>query len=231
MNILIIKHIDIEGPGLIEEFLKNEKIKYKILCLEEEAEFPPVDKFTHFIILGGPMSVYEEDKYPFLRKEDIFIKESIKKEKSILGICLGAQLIAKALGAKVFKAPVKEIGWYKVSLTVDGLKDPIFSGFPAEFNVFQWHGDTFEIPDGAKWIAASSSVTNQAFRYGRNIYGLQFHLEVTEQMVDEWIKTYEEEFNETENPPFTKDQIIIDTKNNISEFKFTGIKFLRNFFN
>lgn len=230
MNILIIKHIDIEGPGIIEEFLKNEKIKYKILCLEGEAEFPPVDDFTHIIILGGPMSVYEEDKYPFLRKEDIFIKESIKKEKSILGICLGAQLIAKALGAKVFKAPVKEIGWYKVSLTVDGLKDPIFSGFPPEFNVFQWHGDTFEIPDGAKWIAASSPVTNQAFRYGRNVYGLQFHLEVTEQMIDEWIKTYEEEFNETENSPFTKDQIIIDTKNNISEFKLTGIEFLRNFF-
>lgn len=229
MNILIIKHIDIEGPGLIEEFLKNNKIRYNIFCPKNNVEFPSIEKFTHIIILGGPMNVYEEDKYPFLRKEDIFIKESIQKGSSILGICLGAQLIAKALGAKVFKAPLKEIGWYKVSLTEEGLKDPLFSSFPVEFNVFQWHGDTFEIPYRSKLIATSSIVTNQAFRYGKNVYGLQFHLEVTEQMIDEWIKAYEDEFNENETITFTKSQIINDTKKNITDFTRLGMKFLRNF--
>lgn len=229
MRFLIIKHIDIEGPGLIEEFLKEEKIQYEILCLEDRLNFPPVDKFTHIIILGGPMNVYEEDKYPFLKREDIFIKESIQKGKSILGICLGAQLIAKALGAKVFKAPVKEIGWYKVSLTDDGIEDPLFSGFPSEFTVFQWHEDTFEIPYGAKRMVSSSPVTNQAFRYGKRVYGLQFHLEVTEQMIHEWLKTYEEEFSEDEALPFTQKQILDDTKNYITNFKSMGMKFLRNF--
>lgn len=230
MNVLIIKHIDIEGPGFIETFLKQAKIPYQILNLQRDEHFPNMDELSHIVILGGPMSVYEEDRYPFLKYEDLFIKEAIQRGKRILGICLGAQLIAKALGAKVFKAPEKEIGWYRVSLTEDGLKDPLFSDLPQEFSVFQWHGDTFEIPAGAKLIATSLPVTNQALRYGRDVYGLQFHLEVTEQMIREWMETYEEEFNENESLYFTKDQIIMDTKKNITSLKMIGTKFLKNFF-
>ena len=95
-------------------------------------------------------------EYPFLRQEDLFIKEAIQRGKRILGICLGAQLIAKALGAKVYKAPVKEIGWYEVSLTEEGAKDPLFSDFPKNFSVFQWHEDTFDLPNGGKWITTST---------------------------------------------------------------------------
>lgn len=230
MNILIIKHMDIEGPGFIEIFLKQAKIPYQILNLQTNEHFPEIDRFTHVVTLGGSMNVYEEDRYPFLKYEDLFIKEAIQRGKRILGICLGAQLIAKALGAKVFKAPAKEIGWYGVSLTKDGLKDPLFSDFPQEFSVFQWHEDTFEIPAGAKLIVTSSSVANQAFRYGTNVYGLQFHLEVTEQMIHEWLETYEEEFNENEPLFFTKDQIIMDTKKNLTQLKIIGMKFLENFF-
>jgi GMP synthase (glutamine-hydrolysing) len=231
MSILIIKHIDIEGPGLIEYCLKQEIIPYQILNLSSEIRLPKLDYITHMVILGGPMNVYEEDHYPFLKDEDLFIKEAIQRGKPILGICLGAQLMAKALGAKVFKAPMKEIGWYDVSLTEEGSKDPFFCYLPSTFPVFQWHEDTFEIPKLGKLIGTSSSVPNQAFRYGENAYGLQFHLEVTEKMVWEWMETYEEEFKGLQGPPFfSKAEIMAETKIKIETYARRGMLFLRNFF-
>ena len=230
MGVLIIKHIDIEGPGLIEDCLNQEKIPYKILNLNSGAHLPKLDDLTHIIILGGPMNVYEEDHYPFLRDEDLFIKEAIQRGKKILGICLGAQLMAKALGAKVFKAPMKEIGWYDVSLTEKGSKDPFFSHLPKTFSVFQWHEDTFEIPKFGKLIATSSSVPNQAFRYGENAYGLQFHLEVTEGMIREWMEAYEEECSNSEHPPFSKTETMSQIGGNTENYKQMGMIFFRKFF-
>jgi GMP synthase (glutamine-hydrolysing) len=229
-NALIIKHVEIEGPGLIESCLKQEKIPYHIVNLETATLLPKIKDLSHIVILGGPMNVYEEDRYPFLRDEDLFIKEAIKRGKSILGICLGAQLIAKALGAKVFKASVKEIGWYDVSLTKVGSHDPSFSTLPKIFPVFQWHEDTFEIPRAGKLIATSSSLPHQAFRYGEKVYGLQFHLEVTEEMIREWMETYEEEFGGSKSPPSSKAEILTDTEMKIEAYTRRGIKFLRDFF-
>jgi len=231
MNVLIIKHVEIEGPGLIEYCVNQENISYTILNPKPSGHFPKLDGLTHIVFLGGPMNVYEEDRYPFLREEDLFIKEAIQRGKRILGICLGAQLIAKALGAKVFTAPVKEIGWYDVSLTKTGSQDPFFSNLPKTFPVFQWHGDTFEIPKSGKLIATSKSVAHQAFRYGENAYGLQFHLEVTAEMIGEWMKTYEEEFNGlSSRPPFSKSEIMTETELKIETYTRRGMKFLRNFF-
>jgi len=230
MSVLIIKHVDMEGPGLIEDYLKQEKIPYQILNLNTGVRFPKLDGFTHIVILGGPMNVYEEDRYPFLKNEDLFIKEAIQRGKSVLGICLGAQLIAKALGAKVFKAPLKEIGWYDVSLTEDGSKDSLFSHLPKTLSVFQWHEDTFEIPNAGKLIATSSLVPHQAFRYGERVYGLQFHLEVTEEMIKEWLKTYEEELQGSQPRLFSKFRILIDTEINIETYTRRGMKFLKDFF-
>jgi GMP synthase-like glutamine amidotransferase len=176
------------------------------------------------------MNVYEEDHYPFLREEDLFIKEAIQRGKFVLGICLGAQLIAKALGAKVFKASLKEIGWYDIYLTMIGSKDPLFSNLPKTFPVFQWHGDTFEIPKGGKLIATSTSVPHQAFRYGDNAYGLQFHLEVTEKMIKEWMETYEEENKDAQASPFSKAEILTETEIKIETYTGRGISFLTNFF-
>ncbi len=230
MNVLIIKHVDTEGPGLMEYCLKQEKIPYQILNLSKSVRFPKVDGFTHIVILGGPMNVYEEDLYPFLKKEDLYIKEAMQKGKSVLGICLGAQLIAKALGSRVFKAPLKEIGWYDVSLTTAGSHDPVFFNLPKIFPVFQWHEDTFEIPKSGKLIATSDFVPHQAFRYGEKVYGLQFHLEVTEEMIKEWLKTYEEEFQGSQPPLFSKFRILIDTEINIEAYTRRGMKFLKDFF-
>jgi len=230
VNVLIAKHVDIEGPGLIETCLRQEKIPYQILSLDSGLHLPKLDNLTHIVFMGGPMNVYEEDRYPFLIEEDLFIKEAIQRGKSILGICLGAQLIAKALGAKVFKASVKEIGWYDVSLTRIGSIDPFFSHLPKTFSVFQWHGDTFEIPHGAILIATSSHVPHQAFRYGDNAYGLQFHLEVTQDIIREWMESYEEEFEEPHPPFLSKQQILAETQAKIEPYKRVGMTFLRNFF-
>jgi GMP synthase-like glutamine amidotransferase len=230
MNVLITKHVDIEGPGLIEDCLRQEKIPYQILSLESSLHLPKLDNLTHIVILGGPMNVHEEDRYPFLREEDLFIKEAIQRGKSILGICLGAQLIAKALGAKVFKASVKEIGWHDVSLTRIGSIDPFFSRFQKTFPVFQWHEDTFDIPHGAILIATSSRVPSQAFRYGDKAYGLQFHLEVTQEMIRDWMETYEEEFEGLPSPPSSRVKILEDTEVKIELYKKMGMTFLKNFF-
>jgi GMP synthase-like glutamine amidotransferase len=231
MNVLIVKHIDIEGPGLVEYCLRQEKIPYQILNLSSRVHLPKLEEITHIVLLGGPMNVYEEGRYPFLRDEDLFIKEAIQRGKAILGICLGAQLIAKALGAKVSKAPAKEIGWYDVSLTEIGSQDPLFSNLPKTFSVFQWHEDTFEIPKGGKLIATSSPIPHQAFRYGEKVYGLQFHLEVTDEMIGEWVETYEEEFKGLQSSqPFSKTEIVTETEIKIEIYTKRGISFLINFF-
>ncbi len=221
MTVLIVKHVENEGPGLIEYCLNQEKILYEVINLQRHIPFPKPDGYKHIVLLGGPMNVYEEDLYPFLRGEDLFIKESIQRVKSILGICLGAQLIAKALGAKVSRAPVKEIGWYDVSLTGEGSKDAFFSYLPERFQVFQWHEDTFEVPRGARLLATSSPVTHQAFRYAENVYALQFHLEVTEEMIREWIEDYREG---------SRSELLIETETKIETYTRRGIEFFCRFF-
>jgi GMP synthase-like glutamine amidotransferase len=206
----------------MEKFLVWQEISYQTLDLSLGVPLPKPEDFTHIVILGGPMNVYEEGRYPFLRNEDLFIKEAIQRGRSLLGICLGAQLIAKALGAKVFKAPVREIGWYDVSLTKVGFQDPLFSNLPKRFPVFQWHEDTFEIPIVGQLIATSDSVFHQAFRYGENAYGLQFHLEVTEEMIREWLESYEEEVD--------KNKILAQTGREIESYKKRGMNFFARFF-
>ncbi len=221
MSILVIEHADNEGPGLIAHSLRQGGIPFRILNLKPDSHFPKVNGFSHIVLLGGPMNVYEEDRYPFLKEEDLFIKEAIQRGKTLLGICLGAQLIAKALGAKVSKSPLREIGWYDVSLTAEGFKDPFFSCLPETFPVFQWHGDTFEIPKPAKLMATSHGVPHQAFRYGNNVYGLQFHLEVTEDMIQDWLEANGEE----------KTMILTETAIQIENYTRRGISFLKHFFN
>ena len=229
MNVLIIKHADIEGPGLIEYCLNQRRIRHQVLCLDSDVRLPNPEGFTHIILLGGPMNVYEEDRYPFLKDEDLFIKEAIQRGKFILGICLGAQLIAKALGAKVFKAPAKEVGWFDVSLTEIGLQDPIFSHLPKTFSVFQWHEDTFEIPRSAKLIATSSSVPHQAFRYADNAYGLQFHLEVTEEMIRLWIKENSKELSDLQGI-ISPEKILLETPLRLPDLRQQAEVFYDAFF-
>jgi GMP synthase-like glutamine amidotransferase len=199
--ILVIKHIGIEGPGIIGEFFQNTNWELATIelgntdsSLFEERGLSELPKnlsgVEAIIFLGGPMNVYEEDKYVFLREENTFLKKAIEENMPVLGICLGAQLLAKACGAQVRKAEEKEIGWRQVNLTEDGTKDRLFLGLDRCLDVFQWHEDTFDIPKDAIRLATSRHCRNQAFRIGKNAYGLQFHFEVTPEMIESWIEEY-----------------------------------------
>jgi GMP synthase-like glutamine amidotransferase len=189
--ILIIKHVLIEGPGLIGEFFQSGKQLMRTIELEKGDKFPDnFEKIKAIIVMGGPMNVDEEEQYPFLKEEDKFLKKVIALNIPLLGICLGAQLLAKAVGAKVRKGVAKEIGWYKVNLTGDGEKDLLFKGLGKSLEIFQWHNDQFDIPRDALWLAKSKICPNQAFKIGKNAYGLQFHMEITPAIVELWVKKY-----------------------------------------
>ena len=231
MTVQIIKHIDIEGPGTIGGFLDDDGISYNVIDVFNEEPLPnSLSNTSAVIVLGGPMNVYEEDKYPFLKKEDEFLKEVIEEGLPTLGFCLGAQLIAKATGALVKQNPQKEIGWFSVSVTGEGSDDPLFQGFQAEFDVFQWHGDTFDIPEDAVRLAESELCPNQAFRVGRNIYGLQFHVEVTGEMIYQWLDAYKDEVNSLIGI-VDPDQIIDVTKTKSESYKAQARQFCSNFVN
>lgn len=197
MSVLIIKNIITEGPGTIEDFLNKEDIPFSIVELSTGEIPPPLKRFDALVVMGGPMGVYEMDKYPHLMIGSRIIREAINMNMWILGICLGAQLLAYCLGAEVFRGPEEEIGWRSIELTRDGLKDPLMrklaihpqvGDFWRKFEVFQWHGDAFDLPIGAALLAKSELYKHQAFRYKDNVYGFQFHIEVTKNMLLEWFK-------------------------------------------
>lgn len=191
MHVLIIKNVFSEGPGTIADYLNSEKILYSICEMSTGDAVPDLDSFTHLLIMGGPMAVYEMQQYPYLVNEAVFIDRSIKANKHVLGVCLGAQMVAHVLGAKVYPGSKKEIGWYEVALNPDGMSDPLMSALALpEKNaaqVFQWHGDTFDLPLGTVWLASSDLFPNQAFRYNDRVYALQFHIEVTPAIVRDWL--------------------------------------------
>lgn len=185
--ILILKHVESEGPGTILDFLAGRNLNYKVLELWKKQALPrDLSGISHVVVMGGPMNVYEELKYQFLKEEDEFIKLVVDKEVPFLGICLGAQLLAKACGSKVYKASTEEIGWHDVEILHAGSNDRIFNGIGEKMKVFQWHGDTFEIPRNGVLLATGKTVENQAFKAGKCAYGLQFHIEINNKILKAW---------------------------------------------
>ena len=191
-KVLVFMHVETEGPGTLSWFMDSLGIRIRKIRLYK-GENPPGDasKFDAIISMGGPMNVDEEDDYPFMKKEVAFLKRAITANIPVLGICLGAQLVAKACCARVNKMNEEERGWKKVFLTDEGKRDSIFQRLPDYLNVFQWHGDTFEIPYGGELLATARDCPHQAFRY-RNAYGFQFHIEVTDNIVKEWFNDHSE---------------------------------------
>ena len=190
----IIKNAKDEGPGTIEDFLIENCIPYRIFE-SHKGEFPTnIEEYNSLIIMGGPMSVYEMGKYPFLKIEAGIIEKAINKNIKVLGICLGAQMIAHVLGAKVYKGNVEEIGWHKIEITEDGLKDNLIISLSKnlsgnicrKFNVFHWHGDTFDLPSGTIHLAKSYLYENQAFKFKNNVYAFQFHIEINKKLLYMW---------------------------------------------
>ena len=188
-RLLVVKHVEQEGPGYIAELFSADGWEIQTADLSGGAVLPhDLDDIGGIVIMGGPMNVYDEETYPFLKEEESFIRRALIDEVPILGICLGAQLLAKTCGASVARSPKREIGWFTVAKTQEGLKDSLFRGNPQRMTVFQWHEDTFDVPDDGVLLAKGRTCMNQAFRVGHNAYGLQFHIEVTPEMLETWMR-------------------------------------------
>ncbi len=188
MKVLVLMHIENEGPGTLDDYLRAKNITVRTCRLYDGERLPPDPlDFDAVVSMGGPMNVYEDEKHPFLKEETRFLKTTISSGVPVLGICLGAQMIARACESAVRKDPVGELGWDRVRLTSAGRMDPLFKGVSETLKVFQWHEDTFDVPRGGALLATSDKCRNQAFRY-RNAYGLQFHVEVTPAMLESWFR-------------------------------------------
>jgi GMP synthase-like glutamine amidotransferase len=186
MRVIVFQHLSCEHPGILRDFMRADGVATDTVELDAGDPIPPLESADALLAFGGPMNVYEEEAYPWLIPETRAIREAALAGMPFLGICLGGQLLAKALGARVARNPEPEVGLLEIELTDAGASDPLFRGWPRTASVVQWHSDTFAIPADAVRLASSPACPNQAFRYGTNAYGLQFHPEVTAQMVAEW---------------------------------------------
>lgn len=220
-KILVCQHVPYELLGTLDPLFRNSRFRIKYNNFSRHPDsIPKIDTYDGLVVLGGPMNVDETDKYPHLAYEVDLIRETIHQKKPVLGICLGAQLTAKALGAKVKKNKVKEIGWYKINLTNDGKNDAVIAPVKKLSKIFQWHGDTFDIPDGATHLASSPDCANQAFKYKDFVYGFQFHLEVDEATIKRWLVVPENEADVAEMAGISDPQKILDeTPHYIDELK------------
>ena len=186
-RILVIYHVPHERLGTFEPVFKKRGLSLNTFNAASTKLWPKVSAFDGLVVMGGPMGVYEQAKYPFLKKEIQLIQEALKAKKPILGVCLGSQLLAAALGSRVAKNQAKEIGWHPLMRDPGANNDPLCEAFGQTETVFQWHGDTFNLPKGAVRLFSSPLCQEQGFRYGVNAYGLQFHVEVTEAMIRAWL--------------------------------------------
>ncbi len=187
-KLLVFQHVPHEILGTLDPLLKEAGFRIKYINFgRENYKVLDLGGYDGLVVLGGPMNVDEVDLYPYLIPELKAVEEAMDGKMPMLGICLGSQLIAKALGARVRKNRVKEIGWYNIMPTKEAADDRLLSKLSGAEKIFQWHGDTFDIPDGAVHLARSADCENQAFKYGDNVYGLQFHLEVDKPMIKRWL--------------------------------------------
>jgi GMP synthase (glutamine-hydrolysing) len=193
-RLVVLQHIACEHLGLIEPLLKERGAEFRyVRPFAGEAVPKDLSGWNGVIALGGPMSANDGDRPGFIADELRLLAQALDQGAPLLGVCLGAQMIAKAAGAAVRRGGQKEIGWYPLTLTVEGAQDRVLAGLPETFPVFQWHGETFDIPRGAVRLAGSERFPNQAFRLGEKVYGLQFHLETTAPMIREWLDLYRDE--------------------------------------
>ena len=186
MKIVVLQHISCEPPGVYEDVLLERGSKIYRVELDEGDPLPDRREFDAIVAMGGPMSVNDEDELPWLRAEKAWIAEAVRGGTPFFGACLGVQLLAASLGGEVRPGPAPEVGLLPVFLTDAAAGDPVFGELPRELRTLQWHGDTFSLPEGAVLLAGSPAYPNQAFRWGASAYGVQFHLELSREMAEEW---------------------------------------------
>ena len=231
MKLLVLQHVAHELLGTLNPLLKRAgfRIRYVNFARHPDAQ-PSLDGYDGLIVLGGPMSVNDADRLPHLTTELKLIEDAMRRDVPVLGICLGAQLIAKTLGAEVYRNSEKEIGWYDVSPTDDAGGDPLLLPLQKTEKIFQWHGETFDMPRSARHLAYSFLCANQAYRYGAKVYGFQFHMEVDEPMIHRWLRVPE---NQTEISALRGDchieQIYGDTSRHMARLREISERVFRAF--
>ena len=188
MRVHYLQQVPFENAANIGKWAEENGHSLTKTEIFESQPFPDPDEIDMLAIMGGLMNIYQYRDYPWLKEEKIFIEKAIAKKVKVIGVCLGAQLIADVLGGKVTQNPYIEIGWHEVTLNNEGRNSYFFKDFPDKFTAFHWHGDTFTIPDGATYLASSKACTNQAFQYENHVIALQFHLEYSQESIEKMLK-------------------------------------------
>jgi GMP synthase-like glutamine amidotransferase len=186
MRMAVLQHVQFEGPAAVTDWAAARRLPLRVHHLYRDSVLPSLSDFDMLTVMGGPMSANDEAKLGWLGPEIAFVREAIAADKTVLGICLGAQIIAKALGAGVYPESAKEIGWFPVHRTAGS--HLLFDGLPDSFTPLHWHGETFDLPHEATLLAKSKITKTQAFAVGRRVLGLQFHMEATEESVRALLK-------------------------------------------
>lgn len=180
MNIHFIQHVSFEHPGYLLQLAKQHGYNISFTKIFEQVNFPSINDIDMLVIMGGPMGVYEEEKYSWITEEKQFIRSVIDAGKKVWGVCLGSQMVAAALDARVYPHTEQEIGWWPIQV-LNG--NPVTDGLPAAFITFHWHGDTFDLPAGATHLFKTDACTNQGFIFDNRVIALQFHVEATEDLI------------------------------------------------
>ena len=188
MRIHVIQHVAFEGPGAIREWARERGHSMTLTEQSRGGRLPALDDFDFLVVMGGPMSANDDARFAWLGEEKELIAEALRRQKTILGVCLGAQIMAQVLGARVYRNREKEIGWFPVRLTPEAGSSRLFSGLPAAMTVLHWHGETFDLPQGAVRLAENDVCRNQAFELDGRVLGLQFHLEVLPEGLEDLIQ-------------------------------------------
>jgi GMP synthase-like glutamine amidotransferase len=188
MRVHYLQHVPFEGPAGIADWAAQRGHTVAGTRLYAAEEPPQQAEFDWLVVMGGPMGVYDEGEHPWLVAEKAFLRDTIAAQKPVVGVCLGAQLVAEVLGGRVFRNLYKEIGWLPIELTEEGRRSPLFDGLPQRLDVFHWHGDTFDLPPGSVHLARSKGCAHQAFLYQGRVLGLQFHIESTPDSVQQIVK-------------------------------------------
>lgn len=230
-RLLLFQHVAAEPLGTLDPLIRQRGHRIRFVNFERDPDArPDVDRYKGLVVLGGPMNVEDQAARPHLRTELAAIERMLELGRPVLGICLGAQLLARALGAPVHRHHTREIGWYPLQTTDAGRRDPVLAPLGAATPVFQWHGCRFDVPDSAVHLARSEGCEQQAFRYGRNAYGFQFHLEMDETLVDRWLANpvYRAELEDA-GLPHDADAIRTQTRAHIATMKRQADTVFNNF--